>query len=260
MAADDTTIEAAIVEIITDMVHKLDRNDLVREPLVAFSSAQNPEYQKLKDVIGSWHMLPCDVLPEAESVISYFIPFTKLVSREPKGVEHGSPLWSEAYAIVNPYFDEINNAVVNYLTAQGYFASAIRATHNFDPETIICKWSHRSVASIAGLGKFGANRMVITPKGSGGRFCSVITSAPLDPALGSLEEPTSDLCLFVKNGSCGKCFEMCPANALEADDFEKFACQAVTIKNKELFQEDPVLGQADTCGKCISVCPFAYLA
>jgi hypothetical protein len=32
------------------------------------------------------------------------------------------------------------------------------ATYNFDPQTLVSRWSHKSVAVIAGLGSFGHHR------------------------------------------------------------------------------------------------------
>ncbi|CQR71389.1 Epoxyqueuosine reductase [Sporomusa ovata DSM 2662] len=169
---------------------------------------------------------------------------------EPKNVNGGSPTWGEAYAIINSYFDVINNAVVQYLSELGYLAGAVQATHTYDPKDMKSMWSHRSAAAIAGLGTYGANRMLITEKGSGGRFCSVLTSAILSKEQNQVETR----CLYVKNGSCGLCFKICPVNALAPNSFNKFACQDECNKNQKLDKHG-----ADTCGKCISVCPVAYI-
>ena len=248
-------LEKEIEQIVADKVADLNRPDLLRAPLVAFSSAHDSRYPELKRIIGQWHLNPAEMLLDAESVISYFVPFTKPVVAEPQKVKDGSPLWGEAYAVINPYFTAINEAVSDYLINSGYSATAIPATHTYDPETIECKWSHRSAANIAGLGSFAANRMLITAKGLGGRFCTVITSAKLK----ANDKPARDQCLNVKNGSCGQCFEICPVGALRPGQFEKFVCQSVTDRNKELNKGIPILCEADTCGKCISVCPLAYI-
>jgi len=248
-------LEKEIDQIIVSKVEDLNRPDLLRKPLVGFSSAHDPRYPKLKQIIGPWHLNPVEILPDAESVISYFVPFTKPVVGEPKKVIDGSPLWGEAYVVINSYFAEISETIASYLISLGYSATAIPATHTYDPKTIECKWSHRSAAHAAGLGSFGANRMLITAKGSGGRFCTVITSAKLK----ANETQAQNRCLNAKNGSCGKCFEICPVRALQPGLFEKFVCQSVTDRNRELNKDIPILGEADTCGKCISVCPIAYI-
>lgn len=244
-------IAGDIEKIIAEKVDSLERPDLLREPLVRFSSAKDKQYDELKEIIGDWHLNPTELLEDAETVISYFVPFTKEVAAEPKKVAEGSALWGEAYAIINSYFDEINLSVMEYLRNLGYSASSIQATHTYDPKDMQSMWSHRSAAVIAGMGKFGANRLVITEKGSGGRFCTVFTSAIIREEM----NPVEDSCLYNKNGSCGLCFKICPVHALEPNSFNKFACQYVCNTNKKQDKHG-----ADTCGKCISICPLAYIA
>ena len=249
-----TNIEKEITNIIDDKIAKLDRPDLFRRPLVAFSSAADEKYTKLKEIIGQWHLTPKEVLPGAKSVISYFVPFAKNVVLQPKAVKDGAPLWEEAYTIINSYFDDISEAVSNYLTEYGFSAKTIHATHTYDPKDLKSMWSHRSAAAIAGLGVFGANRMLITEKGSGGRFCSVLTSAELKKK----QTPIRKKCLYTAGGSCGLCFKICPVKALAAGGIDIFSCQDELDKN-DMLQRKNTGYTADTCGKCISVCPVAYI-
>lgn len=248
-------LEMDIKKIVEDMVEKLNRPDLFRAPLVAFSDANDVRYLELKELIGDWHNTPKELLPEAQSVISYFVPFTKQVVMEPKTVKDGSALWSEAYQEINAYFEVINQAVRTHLKNQGYLVETIRATHTYDPKDLKAYWSHRSAAVIAGLATLGANRLAITEKGSGGRFCTVITSAKLKPT----QIPVEEKCLYKKNGSCGLCFKACPVGALKSTQMDKFACQDELNKNEALLRQKTDFKEADTCGKCISVCPLSYI-
>lgn len=249
------SLELEIQTIIEKKIEDLGREDLFRSPLVAFSSAEDERYEELKHQIGEWHKTPKELLPEAKSVISYFVPFTKKVVKEPKMVKDGSALWSEAYQEINAYFEIINEEVQKFLESRGYLATTIRATHTYDPKDLKASWSHRSAAVIAGLATLGANRLAITEKGSAGRFCTVITSAPLK----GTTEPVEEKCLYKKNGSCGLCFQICPVGALKPEGMDKFACQDELNKNEAMIQKTTNLKVADTCGKCISVCPFAYI-
>lgn len=249
------SLETEIQRIIEEKIAELDRPDLFRMPLVAFSDARNSQYENLKQHIGPWHCTPRELLPEAESVISYFVPFTKAVVTQPKTVKDGSALWSEAYQEINAYFNEVNQAVQDYLESQGYLVTTIRATHTYDPKDLKAYWSHRSAAVIAGLASLGANRLAITDKGSGGRFCTVITSARLEPN----PAPAPQRCLYLKNGSCGLCFKACPVGALRPDGMDKFTCQDELNKNQEKMRRETTLVSADTCGKCISICPLSYI-
>ena len=56
--------------------HVIESNDekIFREPLVGFSSANDPCYLEIKEIVGKHHLYPTDILPDARSVISFFIP------------------------------------------------------------------------------------------------------------------------------------------------------------------------------------------
>lgn len=248
-------LEQTIENIIDEQVAALNRPDLFRKPIVSYSSADDSRYIDLKQLIGIWHALPTELLPDAKSVISYFVPFTKEVAAQPKQVRNGSPLWSEAYQEINRHFNSVNQAISDYLIEVGYSAKTIPSTHTYDPKDLQCFWSHRSAAVIAGLGEFGANKLVITEKGSGGRFCSVITSATLK----NNQKTTDTKCLYIKKGVCGLCFKICPVQALTPNAVNKFDCQDRLNEHEAKMKASTDLQSADTCGKCISVCPFAYI-
>ena len=249
------SLETEIQRIIEETFAELNRPDLIRTPLVAFASAQDPKYQELKTLVGPWHQLPTDFLPDAQTVISYFIPFTKEVALAPKNEPDGSPIWSEAYILINQHFHVVNQAVQDYLESQGYSAAQIRPAKAYDPETFRAPWSHRSTAVIAGLASFGANNLAITDKGSGGRFCSLITSAKLEPTRSAPKKR----CPYFINGGCGLCLKACPAGALDGGITNKAACQAELNKNPERLQKKNARYIADICGKCLSVCPLVYI-
>lgn len=248
-------LETEIKQIIAKAVASLNRPDLFREPLISFSAADDARYDALKTRIGGWHLSPTELLPEAKSVVSYFVPFTRPVVKEPRTVKDGSFLWSEAYQEINRHFIAVNDSVSAYLEGLGYKTKTIKPTHTYDPKDLRCFWSHRSAAVIAGLGDFGANRLVITEKGSGGRFCTVLTSTYLQAPT----KPVENKCLYKKNGSCGLCFRVCPVGALKPDTMDKFACQEELNRNEKKMKGMSALQSADTCGKCISVCPVAYI-
>ena len=147
------SLESGVEKIIEDKVKALGRPDLFRPPLVAFSAADDERFQELKHLIGDWHLTPKELFPEAKSVISYFVPFTKEVVMNPRKMKDGSALWSEAYQEINAYFDVINEAIKSHLESEGYLVMTIKSTHTYDPKDLKATWSHRSAAVIAGLAK-----------------------------------------------------------------------------------------------------------
>lgn len=246
--------EQKIEGLVKDMLKAHNRDDLFREPIVGFSNANDERYEKLKEIVGPWIKSPNELLEQAKSVVSYFVPFTRELVNAPKNSVEASPLWAEAYVDINAYFDIISDAVAELLHELGFASVKIKAAKTYDPELLQSMWSHKSAAVIAGIAVFGANNMAITEKGCGGRYCSVITSAELKSDKPAIENK----CLYHKNGSCGLCFKACPAKALTPDGFEKFICNAELKKNEQHLKQTAGIN-AGVCGKCLSVCPLAYI-
>ncbi|AIF51861.1 epoxyqueuosine reductase [Pelosinus sp. UFO1] len=219
-------------------------------PIISFASADDSLFNTLKEVVGPNHALPTDFLKNAQSVISYFIPFVKnTVISNIEGVQ-SSREWALAYIETNNLILDLNNFVQNKLNEQGY--CAIPGIHNFDKEKLISDWSQRHVAFIAGLGNFGLNNMLITEKGCCGRIGSIVTDLELLPTLRSNREN----CLYKYNGRCKKCVDRCVTSALTETAFKRFTCHEMCLVNAEVFKE---LGHADVCGKCLVNLPCSFI-
>lgn len=242
----------SVYSLIEKQVSDCGRPDLFRAPLCAFSAANNPLYAELKTVIGDWHCHPTELLPDAQSVISFFIPFTPEVAQSAKQETPVSPLWGEAYLVANALLNQIGRSLADMLIAKGFSALSFAATHTYDSEKLQSAWSHRSAAVIAGLGSFGVNRMLITNKGSAGRLGTVLTSAVIAPS----PSPAPDRCLYQKTGDCLLCLEACPVGALGQNSFAPFTCHDRLLENGALLSH---LGTCDVCGKCVANCPLASL-
>ena len=118
------------------------------------------------------------------------------------------PIWRR-----NALIERIASRLIETLADHGVRAAAAPATHNYDPEDLICRWSHKSVAVIAGLGSFGLHRMVITDSGCAGRFGSLV----IDTELRFTSPPVRERCLYFHDGSCWECITRCPVNALSME-------------------------------------------
>ena len=211
-----------------------------REPLVRFASAADPRFDELQRMLPT-HLSPEQMLPGARSVIAYFLPFAACVveanSQHRDQVAHE---WSTAYVETNALIARISGHLAAILAQHGIRSAAAAATHNYDPDTLTCPWSHKSVAVIAGLGSFGLHRMVITDAGCAGRFGSMVVDADLRLPPAEVRER----CLYFYDGSCTECVSRCPVDALSEDGgMDKQRC------HRRLLDIAAEHG-AKACGKC----------
>ena len=247
------SLKEEIIELIQNMTLEFENKELFRKPIIGFSSADNPLYEQLKRIVGPEHLHPKDILHNANTVVSFFIPLSESVIKSNKQNLSVSREWGISYIEGNKLINQISDKLVEYLMNKNIDAAIIKATHNFDEKTLRSAWSHRSAAYIANMGKFGINRMIITKEGCAGRFGTVIIAAeiPIEK-----EERNIEYCLYYKNGSCLKCIKSCPQNALSIDGFDRFKCYEQVLKNAEELSE---IGFCDVCGKCVVSCPFAII-
>ena len=189
-------------------------------PLVAYADAADPLLLRLKDIISPSHAIPTDFLPDAQTVIAYFLPFGYLVVESNIPGRESSRTWALAYVETNTLILDLNTALAYELERHGYQAAPIPATHNFDKVKLISDWSHRHVAYIAGLGKFGLNNMLITAQGCCGRVGTIVTNVKVK----ATPRVSSEYCLYKVNGSCGICVQQCVNNALHEKSFNRQQC------------------------------------
>ena len=234
-----------LIELIQAKTGEANQADFYRKPLIGFSSASDPLYAKLKEVVGPHHLRPEEILPDVKTIISFFLPFSlKVVEANRREPDFPAREWVDSYAHANNLIDQIGLDLVSLMNARGFKAALVKATKNYDPETLKAPWSHRSAAFVAGLGRFGLNRMLITPAGGAGRYGTVLISAEIPPSA----SPEEELCLFWKNGSCRYCLEHCPVKALGDDKFDRQACQQKLLALSP-YADSLKWGQ-DVCGKC----------
>lgn len=221
-------------------------------PIVGFAAAADPIFPELSAIASSTHAVPQDFLPEAKTVLAYFMPFPKNVTRGNIKGKQSSQAWGMAYIETNEMIGKLNLYLQEWFVSRGHQSITIPATHNWDEKKLISDWSHRHIAYIAGLGKFGLNNMLITDQGCCGRVGSFITSAEIEPD----PRPDQEACLYKDDGSCQKCTQSCVNQALHPDAFDRFKCYEMLLKNAAAHRS---IGYADVCGKCLVGIPCSHM-
>ncbi len=218
-----------------------------RPPLLGFADAADDRFLQLRQIAEPTHLLPADLLSAARSVIAFFMPFAPgIVDANRAHPRHVAREWAVAYIETNALINRISQDLIVALAERGIRGATVPATHNFDPETLVSRWSHKSVAAIAGLGSFGLHHMLITEAGCAGRFGSVVVDAILEltsPPVG----PLLDRCAYYDAKGCTVCVDRCPTGALTEFGLDKQLCYRWLLHIAGRFQE---LGVADVCGKC----------
>lgn len=250
-------MEKFIRNLINDYINQYpflkQTSNLWQEPIIAFAAADDHLFTTLKETVSPTHAVPTDLLADAQTIITYFIPFSKNTVISNINGEGTSREWALAYIATNQLILDLNVHVQGELNQQGYQSALIPATHNFDKQTLMSDWSHRHVAFIAGLGTFGLNNMLITTKGCCGRVGSIVTNLKLQPTLRSGQEN----CLYHHHqGLCKKCVERCVNGALTETGFDRHLCYDQCLYNAAVFGE---VGLADVCGKCLVNLPCSFI-
>jgi len=244
-------VEQKIAGVAAEYARRPGVHTAWKPPLVAYADAHDPLFAQLKEVIRPSHATPTELLPAAQTVITFFLPFVESVARGNREEQYASEAWAVAYVETNDLIRTISARLAEVLEAQGWAAAVLPPTHNFDTQSLMSDWSHKHVAYVAGLGQFGLHRMLITRQGSCGRLGSLVTSARLAPTPRS----TQAACLYTHNRSCTACLQRCPAGALAEDGFDRQACYALCLQNADRNRQR---GLADVCGKCVSVVPCSF--
>lgn len=248
-------------------------DNIWNEPLVAYAAATDPLFTDLKTIIDPTHMLPTDFIAEARTVIAFFIPFKENIATSNIDGSEPSLVWAQAYVDTNNMIAALKDYLCAELRTAGYKADPANVGWNQEQDGIKSRWSQRSAAFIAGLGRFGINNMLITEKGCCGRFGSIVTSLELEPSV----RPSEEFCLFKRDASCSVCVKRCVGGAFTIDKsraskttssqlidggaaefgvfFDRHKCSDYIHKQLEFSEEYPT---RDVCGKCDVGLPCSF--
>ena len=221
------------------------------------SAPIDDRFDVLPQIAFDAHMHPHDLLPGARSLIVFFIPFKRALVKENKKTDRPCRNWGLAYLQTNDLIESLSRALESFLADRGFKSGLTPATHNFDKDVLMARWSHKHLAFLANLGRFGTHHMLITPVGCTGRLGSLVTEAELG------EHPLIDdneACLLKAGKKCGKCIEACPVDALSENGFERRSCWNRLNENRAILDYFSDLPEStDVCGKCVALMPCSFL-
>ena len=256
MAPTDNSVAEGIRSLIRDFIatspenslHTADGEPAWDDALVGIASGADPIWQQYKEYVGAFHWTPWEVFnqhrPEANvsaeqlTVISWVLPQRKLV-RETNRKETEYP--SEAWARIRVYGEAFNVAlrrhVADHLEKAGHPAVAPMLVPNWTwvqskHYSYASSWSERHVAHAAGLGTFGLCDGLITARGKAMRTGSVVAKITLEPTPRPYNTHQA-YCLYHAEGTCGKCIDRCPADAITKDGHDKEKCRQHLARARE---------------------------
>ena len=90
-----------IIELINNQTEKPGTITQYRKPLVGFASAQDPLFDQMKEIIGPHHLHPTELLPDAQTVIAFFLPFAKSIITAHRESLQIAREWAVAYVETN---------------------------------------------------------------------------------------------------------------------------------------------------------------
>lgn len=242
-------LNTIIVDFVSSYQKQHQTQSTWRRPIIGFALAENSLFNQYKKIVQPSHATPKELLPGAESVVVYFIPFEKNLHRENAASPvFASRSWAVAYIETNQLISDLNQHIKNRLAAHGYQAALVPPTHNFDKKTLMSDWSHRHMAYAAGIGSLGVHNLLITDKGCSGRVGSLVTNLALEPS----PAQSGENCLTKAGEKCLKCVKQCVYDALYADRFDRHACYRQVLLNDRHHKD---LDLTDVCGKCAAMVP-----
>ena len=227
-----------------------------KKPLLATAPADE-RFDALPQIAKQDHLLPRDLLPEAKSVVAFFIPFTEELVKENFGGKLPAKSWGQAYESTNKLIGLACQMLAGLLKERGWKAELTPATANFDVQSLMARWSHKHLAYLCGLGRFGHHRLLITPNGCAGRLGSLVTDAELgdNPLM-----ETEHACLHKAGKECLLCVEHCPVAALSAEGFDRRRCWNRLVFNVEKTGAlDGLDLDTHVCAKCAMDLPCTFI-
>jgi len=236
-----------IINEIKDKVRFSKLETKYRVPLVGFADANNPLFRELKTIISEEHYLTSDLLVNAKTVVSFFIPFNEELVYNNLKDDVTTSEWAYGKKDTEGLINEIIDGIRIKLGDINIKCSSNPGKGPYDQLKFIHRWSQKHVAYICGLGNFGLNNLLITESGCAGRFGSFIIDREVDYNSVVSEK----YCFYKYNKSCGVCVKNCPSGALGYQGLDKAKCSKWINDITEKYFEGVRIFRS--CGKCIAL-------
>jgi len=215
-------------------------------PIFAFGCANDELFFQFRSpkIDGGHFMLPCEWLPGARTVISFFLPYTDSIkSANSRDLSRPADEWLHGRVEGQLFVAELSNQIQKALTNAGYESivpiSDARFKTWIGEGKFTSNWSERHAAFACGLGTFGLSKGLITEKGTCGRFGSVLTALDMPKDIRQYKD------VYEYCAMCGACATQCPAGSISVElGKDHVSCQKFVDKTMEKYK--PRYG----CGKC----------
>lgn len=245
-------LRACVTEFFHKQILQQQLPNWWRDPLLVTAEADE-RFDSLPRIAASNHMLPRELLESCRTVVVFFIPFAGELSNGNIDGKFPSDGWGLSLSLTNDLIQRISEFIQDHFAQFGYKSEPTPATYNFDPDSLTARWSHKHLAYIAGLGRFGINAQMITPAGCSGRLGSLVTDADLgNNPLVTVEH----LCLHKAGQDCAECIKNCPVKAVSFEGIDRHRCnQRLQVNLKRFAAMPDMRDDMEVCAKCVAGMP-----
>jgi epoxyqueuosine reductase QueG len=245
-------LRTGVADYCREQIRQRQLPDWWRDPLLATAEADD-RFDVLSQIAASNHMRPAELMNACRTVVVFFIPFSATLSNGNIEGKFPSDGWGLSLSLTNDLIERISEFIRHRLEQDGYQSELTPATYNFDPDSLSARWSHKHLAHLCGLGRFGTNAQLITPAGCAGRLGSLVTEAPLGNH--PLVEAKA-LCLHKVGQDCLKCLQTWPVQAITLHGIDRHRCnQRLQINRKRFAAKPDMREDIEVCAKCVSGMP-----
>ena len=266
-------LERWLESVIIDFVTASPKNNLASHkeeqafdvPLVGFSKGDDPLYESYKELVGPYHWTPKEIFslafPDSRvdsselTVISWILPQTAATKKDNRKESfYPAERWARAKTYGEAMNVKLRAHLVEALKREGYDAVAPLLFGQYemkksDRYVLASTWSERHAAHAGGLGTFGLCDGLITPKGKAMRAGSVVARIEVPPTPRPYDNHYA-YCLFLAQGTCGRCISRCPVGAITEAGHDKLKCHAHLRPTTEDHIKSEFRFDGYSCGLC----------